>query len=80
MASTVEIKGSRRTSVEGKQYMAEKLYVSDDGTTDVPAAGADYESESEVTGRKCVRADVEPEIIPGIYLVRVQYRGFVAYA
>ena len=80
MAAGQEIKGSRRTHGHGKQRFATRLFISDDGSTGVPAAGDDYPGDSGITARVCVGAPtVEPEVIPGIFYHAAQYVGFIAY-
>ena len=84
MADT-EIKGSRRDWEDGKFAYGEKISVGT-AVADAPNTG-DYftpsgttTAESGVTGRKAVRVDVDPEVIPGIFLFRTTYRAFKAYS
>ena len=84
MADTsTEVKGSRREWRDGKFKYGEKLSVGS-AISAAPVLGdfftdAGATTESGVTGRKVVRIDIDPEVIPGIYYFRATYRAFLAY-
>lgn len=81
MAAGSEIKGSRSTNVGGKLTEATQLFVTDDGTTGIPAIGADYTGDAAgIMARKCISVRTDPEYFPGIYFHVVTFRQFVAYA
>ena len=79
-----EVKGSRREWRDGKFKYGEKLAVGA-ALSDAPALG-DYftdaagSTESGVTGRKVVRVDVDPEVIPAIFYFRATFRAFLPYS
>lgn len=80
MAAGQEIKGSRQTRTDGKRRYATRLFISDDGSTGVPAAGDAYPDDDGISARVCVDVSVEPEVIPGLFYHIARYVGFIAYA
>lgn len=80
---TAEIKGSRRSWYQGNQFLGERLFGSVDGSTDVPARGDDHPDDAGLSlcsRRKCLGAEVNPEVFPGMFFARVLYANFVAYS
>ncbi len=79
-----EVIGSRREWQTGKHTFGEMLHVGD-APSDAPSTG-DYFTpkggsiESGLTGRKCIRVDKDPEIVPGIMFFRAIFQAFKAYS
>jgi len=81
MAASTEIKGSRETRNNGKQKFTTLIYISDNGTTDIPAPGTLVLGDSGLLDRRCAEVSVKPEEpAPGMYLVVCQCVSFIAYA
>jgi len=81
MAASTEIKGSRETRTNGKQNFITLIYISDDGTTSIPAPGTLLLSDVTPLGRRCAEVAVKPEEpAPGLFLVVVQGVGHIAFA
>ena len=85
--AVTEIKGSRRERKDNKVRHGEMLYVSDGvsvdgtvvvGTTFFTSAGATADTGN--TGRRCVNIAIDPEVFPGLYMVRASFAGPIAYA
>ena len=80
MAASAEIMGSRNTEETSKFREIEKLMASDDGTTSVAAPRDLYLGDEGIAARRCAKVQVDPDALPGLFLVRESYRGRKAYA
>lgn len=80
-----EVKGSRRQWEDGKFLYGERLFIAD-LATDAPATGADFTSTNgetaatTLTELRAVQVSKDPEVIPGIWFIKVLFRAFKAYA
>jgi hypothetical protein len=77
--ATTEIKGSRETTETGKIKTAVMLEVSDSAAGS-KAIGDFYLSETTPTGRVMVHQKIQPEFLPGIFLVVSQFQGVVSHS
>jgi len=75
-----ELLGGRRTWGEGYRRYAERLFVTNDGSTGVPARGDNFPGDSGLFARKCIYTpSCTPEGLPGLSLHHAVYAGLIAY-
>jgi len=75
-----EIKGSRKLWTDGKIRRVTQLFISDDGSSDVPVAGELFDLDTGITARVCYNTSKQPEVVPGIYYHQCDFQGWIAYS
>jgi len=65
---------SRQWETNGRKY-AIRVSVGE-SESDAPKIGDLFGSDSGLTGRRCIRVEVDRSQLPGLYVFRAIYRGF----
>ena len=79
---TVEVKGSGTSREDGRIKYYWRVFVSTDGTTDVPAFGTLLVADAALgaPGRRVEDIQKDLDTVPSRYLITIRYKGFVPYA
>lgn len=86
MPDGVEIKGSRRVWQDGRFTYGENLWIATTyNDSNVPVRGTMFTPptgsiETQPNGRAAVDIVTDPEAIPGIFLTKVVFRGFLTFS